>query len=298
MSQPEPRYDIAFIGHFTKDTIFHPTSSAVNMGGAWNFGCHVAAAMGLRALVVTRLAAEDMGVVEDARRRGVAVHAITTPASTCLRLVYPGDNPDERTLYLDSSAGPFTVADVQPVSANARAVLIGASVRGEVALAVIKKLARSGCRVSIDLQGYLRVERNRLLVHEAWPQAARYLRLATYVKADIVEATALTSETDVEAAARALAAFGPQEVVITSRQGVTALCGGALHQQPWRAHSLGGRSGRGDTCMSSYLGMRLSAGPAEATLWAAALTSLKMETPGPFRGTRADVEKAIAERYR
>jgi hypothetical protein len=32
-------------------------------------------------------------------------------------------------------------------------------------------------------------------------------------------------------------------------------------------------------------------------LWAAALTSLKMETPGPFRGTVADVEEVIRTRY-
>ena len=290
-------YDLAFIGHFTKDTIIRPGSTSVNMGGAWNFGCHVAAALGLKALVVTRLAHEDMAVVEAARRAGVEVQAIETPQSTCLRLVYPGDNPDERTLYVDSSAGPFTPQDVESATRQAGTFLIGASLRGEVSLAVVEKLARNGGRVSLDLQGYLRVERDHLLVHEAWPEAPQYLRLATFLKADIVEATALTGETDVLAAARALAAFGPQEVVITSKDGVAALVSGELFQQPWRAQSLAGRSGRGDTCMSAYVGKRLSANPAEAVLWAAALTSLKMETPGPFMGTIGDVQEAIETRY-
>jgi len=288
-------YDIAFIGHFTKDTIIHPGSRVVNPGGAWSFGCHAAAALGLRALVITRLAAEDMAVVERARRAGVTVHAIETPQSTCLRLVYPGANPDERTLYLDSSAGPFTVDDV--AGAAAQLALIGASVRGEVSLAVIDALASRGVRVSIDLQGYLRVERNHLLVHEPWPEAVAFLRLATYLKADIVEATALTGETDVRRAAQALAAYGPREVVITSKDGVAVWVGDRLHTRPWRANSLAGRSGRGDTCMASYLSKRLAAPPAEAVLWAAALTSLKMETPGPFMGSAADVDKVIRDRY-
>jgi sugar/nucleoside kinase (ribokinase family) len=290
-------YDIAFIGHFTKDTIIRPGSTTVNMGGAWNFGCHAAAATGLRALAATRLAREDMAVVEQARRRGVDVQAILTPFSTCLRLIYPGDNPDQRTVEITSSAGPFTVGDVEAAASQARTFLIGASVRGEVPLEVVRRLAHGGGRVSIDLQGYLRVNRDGLLVHEAWPDAGDFLGVATYVKADIVEAADLTGETGPQAAARALADFGPREVVITSREGITVLAEGRFHQQPWRARRLDGRSGRGDTCMASYVGKRLSSSPAQATLWAAALTSLKLEQPGPFMGSAADVQKVIAERY-
>ena len=36
----------------------------------------------------------------------------------------------------------------------------------------------------------------------------------------------------------------------------------------------------------------------EALTFAAALVSLKMETPGPFKGTRADVERFLRENYR
>jgi hypothetical protein len=43
---------------------------------------------------------------------------------------------------------------------------------------------------------------------------------------------------------------------------------------------------------------RLSAPADEATTWAAALTSLKMEVEGPFRRSIAEVERLIQERYR
>jgi hypothetical protein len=44
--------------------------------------------------------------------------------------------------------------------------------------------------------------------------------------------------------------------------------------------------------------MRLSKPPAEAGIWAAALTSLKMENPGPFNRSIKDVEELINRMYK
>jgi hypothetical protein len=49
--------------------------------------------------------------------------------------------------------------------------------------------------------------------------------------------------------------------------------------------------------LASYTARRLSYSPADATIWAAAATSLKMEAEGPFRRTAAEVEDLIRERY-
>jgi hypothetical protein len=43
--------------------------------------------------------------------------------------------------------------------------------------------------------------------------------------------------------------------------------------------------------------MRLSKAPFEAGIWAAAVTSLKMEDLGPFQRSVAEVEALIHERY-
>ena len=42
---------------------------------------------------------------------------------------------------------------------------------------------------------------------------------------------------------------------------------------------------------------RLTASPAEATIWAAAVTSLKMEAEGPFRREINEVEELIRGMY-
>ena len=51
-------YDIAFIGHYTKDTIISPAGKRVVDGGAFNYGSHVAIRMGLKVAAITRLAPE------------------------------------------------------------------------------------------------------------------------------------------------------------------------------------------------------------------------------------------------
>ena len=65
-----------------------------------------------------------------------------------------------------------------------------------------------------------------------------------------------------------------------------------------KARILSGRTGRGDTTFGAYLAMRMTgASIPEALLYATACVSLKMETPGVFTGTKADVQAYIAEFY-
>ena len=288
-------FDIAFLGHYTKDTIVLPHETKTVHGGAFNYGARVAVKMGLRAAVITRLAEEDWDVVDDLARIGVEVFATPTAQSNNLKLVYPTQNLDHRAVYNVGSAGPFTPAEVAPV--QARAFHIGASIRGEAPLEVIEALAQKETRISLDVQGFLRVNRSGELVHEDWPEAARVLELVDVLKADAVEAEALTGRSDLREAASALAEFGPREVILTHGKGVLVYADGRFHAAPFWAREMKGRTGRGDTCTAAYLGKGLTASPAEAALWAAALTSLKMEAQGPFGREIREVEELIRERY-
>jgi sugar/nucleoside kinase (ribokinase family) len=287
--------DIAFVGHYTKDTIVTPQETRTVHGGAFRYGAYVVAQMGLKAAVVTRLAREDFEVVEDLTQLGVEVLARATAQSTCLRLVYPTADLDQRSISLEGYAGAFTLAEVAPV--QARVFHIGASIRGEVPLEVIKALAQKGARMSLDVQGFVRINQDGKLVHANWPEQARALKLVDVLKTDGVEAEILTGKKDIKEAAKILAAFGPQEIIVTHRDGVLVHADGRFYEAPFFPREVRGRTGRGDTCTAAYLGKRLTAPPAEATVWAAALTSLKMEQGGPFRRGISEVEALIRERY-
>jgi sugar/nucleoside kinase (ribokinase family) len=94
-------------------------------------------------------------------------------------------------------------------------------------------------------------------------------------------------------AARTLAGWGPEEIVLTHRDGVLVLVASRFYEARFCPKTLVGRSGRGDTCIASYVGKRFTADPEEATVWAAAVTSLKMEAEGPITRRLQDVEELV-----
>jgi sugar/nucleoside kinase (ribokinase family) len=286
-------FDIAFVGHYTKDTVIYPHLTRIVDGGAFYYGANVAVRMGLRVAVVTRLAREDWHVVAELTRLGVTVFARATPASTLLRLTYPTANLDERTIELTSSAGPFSVEEVADV--QARAFAIGASVRGEVPGEVVEALTAKGAIIALDVQGFIRVVRDGTLIFDDWPGKESILRHVTVLKTDGVEASLITGEADRRVAAKRLAAYGPREVLLTHGGGVLVYNDGSFFEAPFVPEAVRGRSGRGDTCTSAYLSRRLTAPPADAVIWAAAVTSLKLEAEGPFRRELGEVE-ALTER--
>jgi sugar/nucleoside kinase (ribokinase family) len=290
---PTNEYDIAFLGNYTKDTIISAAGTRVVDGGAFNYGAHVAAAMGLRVAAITRLAREDWHVVDALTALGVDVFAQATPTSTCLRLEYPSSDPDERVLSVTSSAGSFTPAQVAGI--QAQAFVLGPSFRGEVGLDIIQALAAKGGRVAADVQGWIRVIQEGQLAYEAWPEARFFLSQVSILKADAVEAERLTGEAELHRAARMLADLGPDEIVLTHRDGLLVLAEGRLYEARFYPAALVGRSGRGDTCLAAYVSKRLTASPGDATIWAAALTSLKMEAEGPFRRELGEVEEVIQQ---
>lgn len=288
-------YDIAFVGHYTKDTIVSASGTRVVDGGGFNYGAHAAASMGLHVAAITRLAHADWHVVDELEQMGADVFARATPHSTCLRIEYPTANVDERVIAVTSTAGPFTPAEVQDV--QARAFAVSASMRGEVGLEVIEALASKGGLLAADVQGFVRVAYDGTLVYEAWPEMEAVLGHVDVLKTDAVEAEILTGQADKRAAARTLADLGPGEVVLTHRDGVLVYAGGRFYEAGFFPEKLVGRSGRGDTCLGAYVARRLATPPAEATVWAAALTSLKMEAEGPFRRDVRQVEDTIRRKY-
>jgi len=296
MENTKKFYDIAFIGHYTKDTIVSSTGTRVVDGGAFNYGSNVAARMGLKVAAVTRLAKEDFYVVEKLKGLGVDVFAHISPQSTCLRLKYPTSDVDERIIYVTSSAGPFTPAEVEKI--QAQAIVVGASMRDEVSLEVIEELSKNNTILSADVQSFIRVNDNGKLVPKEWPERNDIFACLDILKTDAVEAGLLFGECDLYTAAQKMHDLGPKEVIITHREGLLVFADGEFYEEKFFPKEIIGRSGRGDTCIASYTAKRLSASPQEATTWAAAVTSLKMEAEGPFQRTIQEVNNLIYNKYK
>jgi sugar/nucleoside kinase (ribokinase family) len=169
--------------------------------------------------------------------------------------------------------------------------------RAEIGLDVIEALRARSRILAADAQGFLRVQRDTKLVHAPWSDTRGVLRQLDVLKTDALEAESLTGQRDMVRAARLLSDRGPREVVITHREGVLALADGIYHEAGFFPERVVGRSGRGDTCLAAYVARRLTHSPEDATAWAAAVTSLKLEAEGPFRRDLRAVESLIRERY-
>lgn len=290
-----PLFDVVYIGNYTKDTIVTPSGTRYVDGGAVNYAAHAGVRLGLKIAVVTRLAQEDERVIQKLEQAGVICYPIYTHSSTLMNLTYPTTNPDIRTLYVDDTAGTVTIENLGGV--EAKAAVIGTSFRGEIADDVIPALKEKGMLVAVDMQGYARVLRDRTLYYESWPQMAASLPYIDILKSDAVEAETLTGEKDIYKAAQVFASLGPKEIVLTHKDGLLIYAGGICFDGAFHSKRLDGRSGRGDTCLGSYVAMRLSKSPKEAGQWAAAVTSLKMENLGVFDRPISDVEELIRTKY-
>lgn len=290
------KYDIVIFGNYTKDTIITTAGTRYLDGGGFNYGAHAARMLGMHVAAVTRLAAEDRRVVDKLKNIGVEVYPFYSPSSTHMVLEYPTSNPDDRILRCAVTAGSFTPDQFEGL--EARAFLMNGSIRGEIPFDVVEALRRKDAILVADLQGFIRIiAPDRTLLHAPWAEKEQYLRLVDVLKTDAVEAESLTGESDIRRAAVAIAEMGPREVVLTHKEGILVLADGSFYEAQWRAKSLIGRSGRGDTCIASYITKRLTEPPEVAIVWSAATTSLKMEAEGPFlRGTK-DVEELIRKEY-
>jgi sugar/nucleoside kinase (ribokinase family) len=301
-----PGVDIMIIGHFAKDEVVVDGQGDVSSGGAVYYGSVALRRMGLRVAIVTRLHPDDFPRLEEVKQEGVEVFATPAPETSGIANFYDSADMERRVCKPLGFAGPFRPQEIP--SLPAQIFFVGPIIAGEVDLALLKAVAARG-PVALDVQGFVRVREGdpstdsgqdpstgsgQALVFRQWVEMEEGLSHVTYLKVDRAEAELLTGQTDLKSAARQLAGYGPREVILTQTSGVTVLADDHIYQAPFTPRSLAGRTGRGDTCFATYLGKRLSAPPEQATRFAAAVTTLKQEQPGPWHGTLADVEALLA----
>jgi len=235
-------------------------------------------------------------VVKNIRADGIDCFPFYSPSSTLMTLEYKTHDVDKRNLYVKATGGTISPRHLDGL--EARAIIVSPSLRGEVELEFFEELRkRPGTLISMDVQGFVRVLRGESLVYEPWPEMAEVLRRTDIVKTDAVEAAFLTGENDIEKAAKFLADLGAREVLLSHSEGILVHADGKFHHYKFHAQSMEGRSGRGDTCVGSYVSMRLSLPPREAGKWSAAATSLKIERHGVFNRSIAEVQVFIDRYY-
>lgn len=288
-------YDMLILGHVSKDENITPEDREFSIGGAVVYSSVTAVRIGADVTVLTKLNESDLAALDVFSKNNVPHMYRESRQTTSIRNTYFTPDRDRRKCEALSVADPFSMEDI-PDDIQTDCYYLGGLIKGEFPESLIVELSNRG-KVATDVQGYLRVNENGPMVFRDWDEKREIIPYVTYLKTDAAEAEILTDETDCETAARILHDWGADEVMVTSSAGVLVFAEGQSYLSPFTSKNLSGRTGRGDTCFCTYCYWRRTHTPEESCLFAAALTSLKMEAPGPFSGTTDDVISAIAERY-
>ncbi len=288
-------YDIIVLGHFSKDKLVIRGIEKDAPGGAVYYSGLALSKMNIRSGIITLLNKDDYYQLDVLSSNGVDVFAYESELTSEIRNTYVTDDLDKRICEPIAFAGGFTEENIPNI--ETRVFHIGSLRVGEVSLELVNYITRRFPKVSLDLQGFLRIKEGNELKFADWPEKIDGLKQIHTVKADSVESEVITGKKDIAKAAHVIASWGPSEVVITHAEGLLVYADGEVFEAPFVIRSLDGRTGRGDTCICAYLAGRLKSSPEDSCKFAAAVTSLKLEKEGPFDGTYQDILNKLAKDY-
>ena len=289
-------YDTMIIGPVSRDIMIdcHDVETRL-VGGAVVQSGFAAANVGARTAIFTK-ASPDIDVYGAFADCPADVYWRPSADTTSIHNKYFTEDKEKRKCTLLSRCDEITFDELPPV--ETKLYHFAGLIVGDFRDGIFKEASEKG-KVAVDVQCLLRCgEADGSMPSKDWPGKYDYLKYIDFLKTDAAEAEILTGTDDRREAARILHGWGAREVLITHNTEVLAYDGETFLTCPIRARNLSGRTGRGDTTFAGYITERLHSNMQDSLLFATALVSLKMETPGPFRGTRDDVLRYIDAFYK
>ena len=289
-------YDVLVIGPVSLDhNIDYLGNERKELGGAVVASGFAAARSGNATALFTKLNPADADVEARFAGSGADLYWKPSKATCSIRNQYFTADKEKRACTSMGVCDPFRFDELPVI--ETKIYHFAGLVYGDFDGELFKEASKHG-KVAVDVQCLLRhVEPDKTMAFHDWAEKKRYLPCIDYLKTDAAEAEILTGLTDRAEAAKLLYSWGAKEVLITHNTEVLAYDGEKIYTCPIKARNLSGRTGRGDTTFAGYITERQRANIEEALLYCTALVSLKMETPGPFQGTRQDVLDYIREFY-
>ncbi|OPY65922.1 MAG: pfkB family carbohydrate kinase [Syntrophorhabdus sp. PtaU1.Bin050] len=282
------RYDIVFIGQIGMAEIvpFEGSPFLLQNCSPLVFCATAASRLGKRIAAVTRISETDEYLLEPLRAAHIDLYVQPGEAFQ-FQTVFPTANVDIRQSFIIRRGSRI---NDMPAFEPCLVHLSWMGIR-EFELDFIRSLKARGFRLSVDMQSFmLQADQETGPVHlKDVPEKKEILSMADFVKIDALEAQILTGSDNLQDQIDMLEVWGSSETIITSSEGVLVLSNGKTTFAKFTNKSTQGRMGRGDTFMGSYLTCRLDHSIEDSLRFAAALTSIKMESPGPFMGTIEDV---------
>ena len=266
-------HELCCVGHITKDKIVTPKKTVFMPGGTSFYFSHAIKNFDdIDYALVTALAETEMAAVDALREDNVKVEVMPSAHTVYFENIY-GENQDNRTQRVLAKADPFTIDYLQGIEA---------------------KIYHLGSLLADDFS--LEEVRGEDVFAVDWPEKREFLKHIHFLKANEHEMEVLTGYSSIRKAGETLHAWGVKEVLLTfGSMGSVIYDGKTFHQIPaYIPKETVDATGAGDTYMTGYLYQRAKgASIDEAGRFAAAMSTMKIEGSGPFKGSKADVLKLI-----
>jgi len=282
-------FDSFILGQVSLDiNVDHQGNTIYETGGAVVYSSYAASALGHSVCVLPK--ADKAMELEEVFARGenITLIPLASPHGTSIKNIFHTADKERRTCRAISRIDPYKVEEIPDI--DAAIYHVAGLMKGDLNNDIIIHAAKKAL-AAVDVQCLLRCVKDEdgEMEFVDWEEKREILPYIEFLKTDAAEAEILTGMKDREAAAKLLHEWGAKEVMITHNTEVLVFDGVNMYSQPLKPRNISGRSGRGDTCFSSYITERLHTGIPEALHMAAALVSHKMENPGPFLGSREDI---------
>jgi sugar/nucleoside kinase (ribokinase family) len=296
--------DVAVIGHFSIDTILLPSRTApfVVLGGAVTYAAFAAKRLEATASVISKVGGNfPEAYLWWLRQEGIDLSGVIKLAdeqTTCFELGYNADLSD-RTLKLKSKASPINLVDV-PADLRAKAIHI-APIANEVSYEVVEHLKHCADILSLDPQGLLRSFDEAGNVTENASVDKRIFNLINIYKSSLNEIYALTGQTELKPAIKAIHDFGVETVIVTmgAKGSVLSVEGAQYNIAVCPSQVLVDPTGAGDVFIGGFLTEYLRQ---KESIWCAcvgsAAASLVVEGIGPtYFGKKEEIYRRANSLY-
>ncbi len=279
--------DVAVAGHFSVDTLILPTrkSPFVILGGSATYTSFAAKSLDAQVSVISRVGGSfPQAYLWWLEQEGINITAVTRhpdEPTTGFELTYTKDFAD-RTLKLKSKGTPLNLDDL-PKDFHAKAVHL-APIANEIPYEVAEELKKCADTVSLDPQGLLRSFDEQGNVSDNALVDNHIFSLINIYKSSQNEIYALTGETELKPAIKAIHDVGVETVIVTNgAKGSILSVEGAQYNIPaCPSEVLVDPTGAGDVFIGAFLTEYLRQ---KESLWCAAVASaaasLVVEGLGP-----------------
>ncbi|MBS7615934.1 hypothetical protein KEJ45_01890 [Candidatus Bathyarchaeota archaeon] len=273
-------FDIASVGHFCIDSIFLPKKQTpyIILGGSVTYVSFSAKRLGANVAIISKIGGDfPEAYLWWLSQEGInlsGVKRVAEEKTTRFELKYD-DTFCNRKLRLTSKTAPIMVEDL-PNALEAKIVHL-APVANEVSYEIAERLKKCAGVLSLDPQGIVRVFDENGGVSNGALMDKRILELVNVYKSSLEEIEAVTGESELKSAVKAVHSFGVETVIVTlGMKGAVLSVDETLYEIPaYTSNELVDPTGAGDAFIGGFLAEYLRG---EDALWCACVGSAAAST--------------------